>query len=341
MRVFRPGDRGPGVHDIQQRIVAWGGSIDQSELDGTYGPSTEVAIRAFQEARNLQVDGMVGPDTWGQLVEAGYALGDRALYLRSPLHRGDDVRALQRKLNALGFDAGKEDGLFGPRIDRAVREFQRNVGQDPDGIVGNDTLTLLDRMRPSESAPSRAVVRETEALRIMRATSVVGQIVAIDPGARMSQDAGFSRAVAISLAQRLTRLGARPILLPVLDEGQDPSDRWRVANERGAALCLSVQAAGTEPGSTGPASSYFGTKTTHSPAGLELARLVLEELQDELGTPGRLQPLTTAILRETRMPAVQVEPFGAADGPRWLGDSALADRVARAVAVAVRRFFAD
>ena len=30
----------------------------------------------------------MGPDTWGQLVEAGYRLGDRTLYLRSPAFRG-------------------------------------------------------------------------------------------------------------------------------------------------------------------------------------------------------------------------------------------------------------
>ena len=39
-----------------------------------------------------------------------------------------------------------------------------------------------------------------------------------------------------------------------------------------------------------------------------LAQLILEELEAELGVRGRLQRLTGAMLRETRMPAVQVEP---------------------------------
>ena len=112
VRSFRLGDRGPEVHDIQQRLIALGGRVDPPELDGTFGPSTEAAVRTFQTERSLRVDGMVGPDTWGQLVEAGYRLGDRTLYLRSPLYGGDDVRALQRKLNVLGFDAGKLDGMF-------------------------------------------------------------------------------------------------------------------------------------------------------------------------------------------------------------------------------------
>ena len=42
--------------------------------------------------------------------------------------RGDDVLDLQHQLNALGFDAGRDDGIFGPHTADALREFQRNVG---------------------------------------------------------------------------------------------------------------------------------------------------------------------------------------------------------------------
>jgi N-acetylmuramoyl-L-alanine amidase len=150
---------------VQHRLLAAGLRIDPDELDGAFGASTEEAVRGFQRARGLPPDGIMGPDTWGQLVEAGYRLSDRTLYLRSPAFRGDDVRALQRMLNALGFDAGKEDGIFGPRTDRAVREFQRNVASRVDGIVGLDTVNAISRYRPPVDAPSRAVVREGEAAR--------------------------------------------------------------------------------------------------------------------------------------------------------------------------------
>jgi N-acetylmuramoyl-L-alanine amidase len=329
VRIFRLGDHGPEIHDIQQRLIALGGHIDPGELDGTFGTSTQAAVRAFQEGRSLRVDGRVGPDSWGQLVEAGYQLGDRTLYLRSPLHRGDDVRALQRKLNALGFDAGKEDGLFGSRTDRAVREFQMNVGEEADGIVGIDTLATIQRMRPPEQGPGRAVVREAESVRAMQ-SSIDGQIIAIDAGTDERDVDAPDRVMAEALADELAAIGAKPVLL-MGDEPVAPSDVARAANELAAAACVSLRIVIVTPGVGGPTCSYFGSTTTHSPAGKRLAELVLEELERELGCGGTLEGLTDAILRETRMPAVQVEPHA-----RGVD----ASRAGRAVAVALSRFFA-
>lgn len=341
MRIFRLGDSGSEIADIQDRLDALNGDIDPTERGEQFGPSTELAVRAFQEQRRLRVDGIVGPDTWGQLVEAGYRLGDRTLYLHSPMHRGDDVRALQRKLNALGFDAGREDGLFGPNTERAVREFQRNVGEEPDGIVGLHTIATLDRMRPHEAAPSRAMVREEEELRQRRA-SLEGQVIAIDPDSATSTEEGVAtvRSIAEALLDGLSTSGAKPVALG--QEGAMPSDRAREANDLGATMCISIHMASGLPEASGPTCSYFGSSRTHSPAGMLLAQFILEELERELDTRGRLQRLTGAMLRETRMPAVQIEPAfltneseaGAITDPAW------ARSVAGAIAAGVRRFFA-
>lgn len=69
---------------------------------------------------------------------------------------GDQVIALQTRLKELGFDPGNIDGDFGPRTTSAVREFQRSVGLDDDGVVGPNTLAALQLVLTpdSEHGPS-------------------------------------------------------------------------------------------------------------------------------------------------------------------------------------------
>ena len=319
VRTIGVGDSGDDVRDVQRRLVALGLSMDPAEFGGDFGHSTEKAVRAFQQRRALLVDGIVGPETWEELVEAGFALGDRTVYLRNPYFRGDDVRALQRRLNALGFDAGREDGIFGARCDRAVREFQRNVGREPDGIVGPDTLVALERLRPQLDAVSGSMVREAEALSRLDAT-LNGARVAIDPGHGPTDpgtcgpsglsEAAAAYAIASAFAEELGRRGAEPALLRGPDDCPTPTERAHLANEAGAEVCVSIHLNGhPDPAAEGATCFYFGTHETSSPAGQRLADLILEELTSRTGLmDGRIHPMSITILRETQMPAVQVEP---------------------------------
>ena len=56
------------------------------------------ASRPSSACAGLRVDGVCGPQTWNTLVEAGFRLGDRFLYRRTPMLRGDDVAELQQRL---------------------------------------------------------------------------------------------------------------------------------------------------------------------------------------------------------------------------------------------------
>jgi N-acetylmuramoyl-L-alanine amidase len=338
--MIRRGARGHAVRDVQHRLLGAGLRIDPGELDGTFGSSTETAVRAFQQSRGLPSDGILGPDTWSQLVEAGYRLGDRTMYLRSPAFRGDDVRELQRMLNALGFDAGKEDGIFGPRTNGGVHEFQRNVASKVDGIVGLDTVHAIARYRPPLDGPSRAVVRESEAAR-GPGLALSRSIVAIDPERGEEDQRDLSLAIAHALALELDRLGARSLLLRKGSEIPTMAERVRRANAAEAAIVLSIAVGSGEPVHAGSASYHYGTPTTHSPMGLRLAESIQGVLVRRLGLEdGGVHPLSIAILRETRMPAARIEPIAAtSERDVELGNApAFASNVAAAIAAGVVDF---
>ena len=57
--------------------------------------------------------------------------------------RGEDVSELQSRFNALGFDSGKVDGIFGPNSEHAVLEFQSNRFLAEDGKAGPAVVTEI------------------------------------------------------------------------------------------------------------------------------------------------------------------------------------------------------
>lgn len=61
-RVLRKGDQGDDVRQVQEKMIALGFPIEGG-ADGKFGQHTEDAVRAFQAANGLTVDGKVGPNT--------------------------------------------------------------------------------------------------------------------------------------------------------------------------------------------------------------------------------------------------------------------------------------
>jgi N-acetylmuramoyl-L-alanine amidase len=285
------------VRDLQQRLAKLGFETAAVE-GGAYGDSTAAAVRAFQTARGLRVDGICGRQTWSGLVEAGYRLGDRLLYHRTPMLRGDDVVDLQEKLNALGFDAGRADGIFGPSTTEALREFQRNVGAVIDGICGPESISALERLSRFGGG-SVASVREREALR-EGALRLAGRRVylAVEPGLD---------ALGEVVAKGLMELGADVL---VDASGDDDSVIAAEANRYAGDLFLGVRF-GDIPGLS---CDYFASHASRSEAGCHVAHCISEELAKALDyPPAEPAGRAYAVLRETRMPAVVCQPVQADD----------------------------
>ncbi len=251
-------------------------------------------MRAFQVARGLRADGICGAQTWAAVVEAGYRLGDRLLYLREPMLRGDDVAMLQRRLGGLGFDAGRVDAIFGPDTKQALDEFQRNAGLTVDGVCGPATLAMLNRLGPggAEREPV-AVVRELELLR--RAPKTLhGRRVAVG-------DAGGLHAAATAAARALTRVGAEVVVLHHPDQSEQAAEANAALADAYVGLHLDVDAQGCT-------TAHYAGHNYVSPAGRCLAVLVQATLPGALGIPdGGVRGMALPVLKETRMPAVVCE----------------------------------
>ena len=66
---LRSGSNGDHVVQLQTMLARLGHS-EVGEADGAFGPATDGAVRAFQEAKGLGVDGIVGPATWTAIEDA-------------------------------------------------------------------------------------------------------------------------------------------------------------------------------------------------------------------------------------------------------------------------------
>ena len=145
----------PRVRALQRSLRARGQR--PGPVDGLYGPLTEAAVERLQRDGGLAVDGIVGPRTRRVLNAETPTLVLGAGYGQpggSP-----QVRAMQRRLRALGQRPGPVDGRYGPRTQAAIEGFQRTAGQPVSGVLSPATVAALaraDSNRPARRASDRA-----------------------------------------------------------------------------------------------------------------------------------------------------------------------------------------
>ncbi len=147
LRLVTPQQRGTDVKILQFKLKVCD-IFDPGPIDGIFGPRTDAAVHAFQGYYGLEIDGIVGPDTFWCLGEAiGPYLGGAPRFGSRVLHEGmdgGDVLILQDRLNISGeTGVGPASGYFDERTAAAVREFQARYDLVPSGIVGPHTVFHL------------------------------------------------------------------------------------------------------------------------------------------------------------------------------------------------------
>ena len=137
--VLRKGSNDPAVRDLQHALRALG--HDPGPIDGVFGDATEAAVKAFQEQREITVDGIVGKITWLNIDEADQS--ESVLRLGST---GLPVRRAQKRMSLVGFDVGGVDGRYGPKSEAAVKDLQHRFQITVDGVVGPQTWAVIDAL---------------------------------------------------------------------------------------------------------------------------------------------------------------------------------------------------
>jgi hypothetical protein len=67
----------------------------------------------------------------------------------------ESLKVVQLQLETLGFHPGPSDGVLGPATIYAIRQFQRSIGLDPDGVITSELQSQLDqRTRPKGTVPN-------------------------------------------------------------------------------------------------------------------------------------------------------------------------------------------
>lgn len=68
MEMLRKGSKGYQVKVLQLLLILNGCSCGAAGADGDFGVATDAAVRRFQQAKRLEIDGIVGPITWATLL---------------------------------------------------------------------------------------------------------------------------------------------------------------------------------------------------------------------------------------------------------------------------------
>ena len=302
---------------------------------------SESQIRSFQQARGLSVTGIVDEVTARALDEAQWKLGDRSLSLQEPpLMHGDDVAALQSRLTEMGFDCGRVDGIYGPRTELAVKDFQKSVGATVDGKCGPATIIALIRLTKIVSGGAPSILRES-ANQKNRGPALANKTIVLNPDG----DDPLVYDVALRTEGRLLALGASVFL--TRGERNNPSESERIAftNSSNADLMISLhEDSYKNENAHGVATYFYGSEAhgVHSIVGERFASLVQREICARTDFANcRTHAMTWDLLRLTKAPAVRID-LGYKTNPGDIGRMSrpdFRDVIAEALVIAIQRLY--
>ena len=161
--LIREGDRSQQVADVQARLRSLGLQIDD-ETGSLRRIHPAGGADSSSSSAEILVDGIVGPHTWSELVEASWRLGDRALYLKHPPMRGDDVAALQNAAERARLRRRPRGRDLRSQHGRAPFARSRRSTESPrTGSSGREPTPRLSGLRVDRPGTARTSARGADA----------------------------------------------------------------------------------------------------------------------------------------------------------------------------------
>jgi len=127
------------IREVQQTLHQRGFRV--GPIDGVMGPSTQAALKSFQQSQNLETSGQLNRQT---LVALGVQPDSMSgVERQAAVYGPPTIRKVQQTLNNRGFHAGPVDGVMNPSTLVAVRDFQKSENLEPTGMLNQQTLAAL------------------------------------------------------------------------------------------------------------------------------------------------------------------------------------------------------
>lgn len=145
--LIKNGSKGNLVRIAQEKLIVKGYRLPKFGPDGHFGNETEATVKQLQRDAGIEVDGIVGNDTW-RILNSDFVkpnAPDYPGYVILKWQQSEDVRKVQARLIELGYNCGSRgaDGIFGDNTYKAVVAFQSKNGLEKDGKVGPLTWNKL------------------------------------------------------------------------------------------------------------------------------------------------------------------------------------------------------
>ncbi len=137
----------------------------KGKIDNDFGAVTENAVKSYQKAKKLSIDGKIDSETANSLLNN----------LKVNLKKGSKGSLVNRYMGLLKvkkYYSGKVDSIFGPLMEASVKKYQKDRKLTVDGVIGNITGKSLYYTgagisgTPTEPSPKKVETEKVAAYKI-------------------------------------------------------------------------------------------------------------------------------------------------------------------------------